>query len=950
MDIPRTALGNPFIGFQKAPQVRPDQTAGVLSKVAAIGSGVSKEYRKTQRLNEERKAKRDILNNNINPELEKSSVIYAGKVAEYNQLQKFNQYKDAINSGQYNETDPLEFQKQLDNDYNQFSDDVQEDSFSDLLQEVHSNFWLKNESALVAAQRGQYTKQQTVNQEELFTKTVGEQFKGDYDPKQIKAAVSHVLNNAGNLVSTDYKKKALMNTAVIQAMDGKDGLLNAMEDKFNVSADPGLSALYRSGLRLTHNAQKEQDRVAELETQKRLIEAENQGTVTFDNIKSVLENPKMNFSRQELMGYFVRSQKNAKINERVDLIATRLQKGQPFSTVGVPQDRLEKMYNTVFQNLVSMEKDPEIVGRLYAGAFGNTDDIPDIIKKESNTLTDIQLYTKDNEVNPRIKDTYRLFKGIKNSKNYSNSQFKRLFSGNADAMRTFNLIDSYVGGTEGNIDSRIKAAVHKLEQIREGDKVHPSLVNEKVKEAIESFDDYVTEHDDDWFFWDSTKSDLMRSHFKTRYINFVENELRAGFSLEVARENAMSLCNKSFTFEFNQVQDTDGVPIAHRAGFKNTDELEKAFKYVVEKDEQISGSVKEVFGDANVNDQIIYYDKISNSIRIEDPGSDKIVRMNVQTLHAKWAEHLDELDKKEIDRRKESAEKIFEKQEARRADANTKVGQLLLSAEKGSIGTSPWKDERVASASKLKKVLSDLPAPYTNITFDKYNSMGIEQKSKVRKALYSALADTQYIKGVSSDYFQRFFGEKEEIVPYKSLLGAAADWFKGLFTTDEYKGELPNLEEPLSSAMKQVENNKSGSDYRDGMFYPHGSAEGGTDTIGYGHKLTKQEQESGKYSNGITEKEAEKLYKSDMAKARSRAKSSWDGYNNLPEKYKKVIDALTFNIGKVTKEGWPNLYKAMQSGDDQKVREEMLTKYKKNGKWVSLEKRRDIIADALGLS
>jgi len=212
------------------------------------------------------------------------------------------------------------------------------------------------------------------------------------------------------------------------------------------------------------------------------------------------------------------------------------------------------------------------------------------------------------------------------------------------------------------------------------------------------------------------------------------------------------------------------------------------------------------------------------------------------------------------------------------------------------------------------------------------------------------LADTQYIKGVSSDYFQRFFGEKEEIVPYKSLLGAAADWFKGLFTTDEYKGELPNLEEPLSSAMKQAENNKSGSDYRDGMFYPHGSAEGGTDTIGYGHKLTKQEQESGKYSNGITEKEAEKLYKSDMTKARSRAKSSWDGYNNLPEKYKKVIDALTFNIGKVTKDGWPNLYKAMQSGDDQKVREEMLTKYKKNGKWVSLEKRRDIIADALGLS
>jgi len=364
-----------------------------------------------------------------------------------------------------------------------------------------------------------------------------------------------------------------------------------------------------------------------------------------------------------------------------------------------------------------------------------------------------------------------MLNGIKTSNNYSDTQFKRLFTGNKDALRVFNTIDSYVGGNTGDMDKRIEAGIHKIEQIRSGEQVHPSLVHEKVKESIESFDDYVTKNDKDWFFWDSTTSDTMRSHFKTKYLNFVENELRAGYSLDVARENALALCNQSFTFEFNQIQDTDGVPIAQRAGFRNTEDLEKAFGYLVENDPQISEHIKEVFGeDADVNDQVIYYDKTTGNIRIEQNNGTDAVRLHTSTLQAKWEEHLDSEEKKEIDKRKEHTERIQEKQEARRAAANVKVGQLLLGAEQGKIGDSPWMDTRRASAMKLRKVISDLPEPYTNLTFDKYNSMDIEQKNKVRKALYSALGDTQYIKGVSSDYFQRFFGEKEEIVPYKGLL------------------------------------------------------------------------------------------------------------------------------------------------------------------------------------
>lgn len=87
----------------------------------------------------------------------------------------------------------------------------------------------------------------------------------------------------------------------------------------------------------------------------------------------------------------------------------------------------------------------------------------------------------------------------------------------------------------------------------------------------------------------------------------------------------------------------------------------------------------------------------------------------------------------------------------------------------------------------------------------------------------------------------------------------------------------------LINYMKQVENGvKSG--YKHGKWYPYSSYEGGNDTIGFGHKLTKQDGNS--FSNGISDKDAEKLLINDLEIAKGKV------YSDIKHMFKVQIPQL----------------------------------------------------------
>jgi len=164
------------------------------------------------------------------------------------------------------------------------------------------------------------------------------------------------------------------------------------------------------------------------------------------------------------------------------------------------------------------------------------------------------------------------------------------------------------------------------------------------------------------------------------------------------------------------------------------------------------------------------------------------------------------------------------------------------------------------------------------------------------------------------------------------------------------------------SSMKEVENGiRAGYNEQTGLWKPHESVEGGTDTLGYGHKLTPREQKGGfvtidgervEIGDGLTDEQVERLFQQDIAKVERQLEKNIEGYEDLPDKYQKVLINLGFNIGagKVNNKGWPKLFKAMKEGDDETVRKEMITSYKTpSGERKKLINRARTIADSVGL-
>ncbi len=165
----------------------------------------------------------------------------------------------------------------------------------------------------------------------------------------------------------------------------------------------------------------------------------------------------------------------------------------------------------------------------------------------------------------------------------------------------------------------------------------------------------------------------------------------------------------------------------------------------------------------------------------------------------------------------------------------------------------------------------------------------------------------------------------------------------------------------FKTALGLAENSiKSGWDKSTSLWTAHPSLEGGSDTLAYGHKLTPAEIRASRvtvgdtevdFTKGLTEDQASTLLDQDIAEHKKYLAAGWTGFDLLPEKYQNVLVNISFNAGPPDEADWPSLKKAMLAGDDYKVRQEMVTSFKKpdGTKQILTERARDI-ADALNLS
>lgn len=93
----------------------------------------------------------------------------------------------------------------------------------------------------------------------------------------------------------------------------------------------------------------------------------------------------------------------------------------------------------------------------------------------------------------------------------------------------------------------------------------------------------------------------------------------------------------------------------------------------------------------------------------------------------------------------------------------------------------------------------------------------------------------------------------------------------------------------LQKIMNWENSIKSGWNAKKQRWFPHGSLEGGTGTIAYGHKLTADDIKSGRFANGITQKEAEKLLKNDLYAASRKVETIIPTYHDLPDSVRQGL-------------------------------------------------------------
>ena len=115
--------------------------------------------------------------------------------------------------------------------------------------------------------------------------------------------------------------------------------------------------------------------------------------------------------------------------------------------------------------------------------------------------------------------------------------------------------------------------------------------------------------------------------------------------------------------------------------------------------------------------------------------------------------------------------------------------------------------------------------------------------------------------------------------------------------TQTVQKSTPKLDQTFVNYIKSVENaGKKGFDKKKNLWFPHKSFEGGSDTIGYGHKIQPGEN----FSKGITDAQAESLLIKDLQKALDQVNKEVGG-RPLSKKQMEMFVDFVFNMGTLKK-------------------------------------------------
>ena len=172
------------------------------------------------------------------------------------------------------------------------------------------------------------------------------------------------------------------------------------------------------------------------------------------------------------------------------------------------------------------------------------------------------------------------------------------------------------------------------------------------------------------------------------------------------------------------------------------------------------------------------------------------------------------------------------------------------------------------------------------------------------------LIDDKFV--ISQDSNGTLFIEKQKMdkgsVDDPQLMVDPADVKAGEKVMQEAEAQAKPVKQAVAlDFIAQNENaGKVGRNSITGLWVPHASVEGGSDTLGYGHKLTDDEVRTGKviingeavdYKSGLTDEQINSLLKQDYDTAAAYAARNLQTWERLSQTQQAVVVDALFNLG-----------------------------------------------------
>lgn len=516
----KTEMGSPYrILDQKTRAAKADRTFDVLSTLSQAIGGVYQLQQQDHEKEMLRRAKNDLVNDTINPDLQYHERTYAETVAKGQALNTFNDLRSRINSGEFDDSSPEEFQKYVNDLHAKIASEYAPSRYSTEAVSAWNDFWVEQESTLTAGQAGRYRIALKGKETETLGNTLVTKWKeGTYTAEDM---VDEIMSPDYSMLETEDRRKVALDAGALLAANGDDTLLNIFDQEFDFQNDPQYAKTYDAALKVAHRKQRmvAEDGVMQVRHNFNTLVAT--GTLTQEHwdqdVTGGVGNPiplsqalDMNgnpiVSYKEFSQALIKSQGNFVEARKKNRIKEMILSG--VNVHGMTTDPLyQETVNEIAQDIFQTEEDPATkaakIGQIASKQTGSVK----MIKNMGDTFANTEII-QGNEVSPAVVESYNFLEAMRQGFGNDSKFFRNIGD---DAAARFKIMEHAGRYTVGTAKEKALAgaqaaamAERKAEQgLIKKVQTLPEGTQDEIDKTIKK---YLGEHDK-WWRWDSRRDE-----------------------------------------------------------------------------------------------------------------------------------------------------------------------------------------------------------------------------------------------------------------------------------------------------------------------------------------------------------------------------------------------------------------------------------------------------------